>query len=1233
MRRCAALRSACALSSVVLFVACSTAPAPEPLAPPPAAAPASSLSESRALLLLMADRKLYDPTALELMLAGEPAARACAGGGARADRRRARAEPAAGVARRHRPRGAARRCLRPGRAGRRRGEARPDGRGGGRRRRDRAARGRELWASSACRWSRFGRRSRRSPAEVGWQRLAPALFRFDEPAAVEAAREGLESRGRATRGSAPTCAYALGRLARPEGAEALRGLIGDSDPAVRAWAARGLGEVGGIEDLARLAPLTADAAPSPAIQALRAGARLVARSSRRAAALLGAAGPRRDRARPRPACAPPRSRPRAASCRTPSSKARCVPCSAGGEPRERELALAALAAGRVEGASELVRAAGGSPERWLRARAAEAAGPLGELELLAGLAADREPPVRVAALESMAAGTAGLADADGATAELAERFLDDPDPTVRATALDLATRAPRLPAARLAAAIDAARADALDDARLAGVRALAARGQAVAAERAAVVEALGRLGEDRDWLVRREAAAALAGLGEPRPAIGPLELGRDLEFYRGVLAQTAAPRRVEIATDRGALLLELACPEAPLTCLSFLQLGRQGYFDGTALPPRGAGLRRPGRRPAGRRLGRSRLQPARRDQPPALRGGRGRHGALGPGHRRQPVLRHPLAPAPPRRRLHRLRPRWWRVARCSSRSARATGSCRCGRRGRRRPPERTDRGSGPAPSAPARPARTGSPPPRGPPSRPGPLPPWPGRNLPASGDVSRMPHEPAVMTDEELVRSVLAGDRERFGELVERYQGRLVNYLYRLVRNLDDAHDLAQEVFVRVYQALDRFDPQYRFSTWLFRVAQNAAIDVIRKRRFRLVPLVQPDADGRRGSATSSWRATSRPRTTRSKAASAISGCARRSTTLPWEYRELILLRHYGELAYEEIAQIEGDAARHGQEQALPRPPDAQGACWPATSSRTRPSGDAPIWPIWRTRRWSTTPTASGSTWTWTAPRAGPTRSAPTSATSSTRTSPRAPTAAPSARGSSSSASGSRRRGSPCVRAFAADVLAALEPAPWEARAASFGAGLARTVRAARRPRRHLGRAVRFGGGRTRAGRRRRWRRSRAGRPGGALPRRAPRRQRLRRRLLDGCGCRDGRMARRLAAALARGRRGRRGAEPPRDPPGARGGAPPALRPARRAAAERSGDDPARAPAARLRRARRADLGGSRRAGSSPSREPEASPAGRSSRWAATCASRARRAPESPRSTARRASSARWRET
>src|SRR5215207_11307385 len=160
--------------------------------------------------------------------------------------------------------------------------------------------------------------------------------------------------------------------------------------------------------------------------------------------------------------------------------------------------------------------------------------------------------------------------------------------------------------------------------------------------------------------------------------------------------------------------------------------------------------------------------------------------------------------------------------------------------------------------------------------------------------VTRMTRGMDQPTDEDLVAAVLEGDRDRFGDLVDRYQGRLVNYLFRLLRNVDDAHDLAQEVFVKVYQVLDRYDPQYRFSTWLFRVAQNAAIDQIRRRRLRLVSLSQEDQEGE----GHDWELPANERgpygeLRNRERADAIQEAI---DSLPWEYRELILLRHMGEL-------------------------------------------------------------------------------------------------------------------------------------------------------------------------------------------------------------------------------------------------------------------------------------------------------------------------------------------------
>jgi len=403
-------------------------------------------------------------------------------------------------------------------------------------------------------------------------RLAPFLFRFKEPDAVAAAREAL---GSADPGVRRGAVYALGRNASPEGLELLRAATTADDPFARAWAARGLGDVGALDDLARLAPLLDDASDPVRIQTLRAGARLMGRFEalpplgwgERISGLISdsAPGVRATALEAAGSFLP-----------QPELEGSLRRARASGEPRERELALAALVAGGVGDARELAEAAAREDDRHLRAAAAGAAGQLGMTDLLRALARDPAPLVRIAAL--------GAGDpADGP--ELALAALEDPDPAVRATALDRLAEAPELSTARVTELIDRARADgAENDVRRTGIDVLERRAKAdPRGEHAAATAALGRLAaDDPDWLVRRAAADALAGLGEPRPEVGAVDTGRSLATYREIVRQTGRPVRVAVETERGDLTLELACPEAPLTCLSFLQLVRAGFYDGVA---------------------------------------------------------------------------------------------------------------------------------------------------------------------------------------------------------------------------------------------------------------------------------------------------------------------------------------------------------------------------------------------------------------------------------------------------------------------------------------------------------------------------------------------------------------------------------------------------------------------------------------------------------------------------
>jgi RNA polymerase sigma-70 factor (ECF subfamily) len=159
--------------------------------------------------------------------------------------------------------------------------------------------------------------------------------------------------------------------------------------------------------------------------------------------------------------------------------------------------------------------------------------------------------------------------------------------------------------------------------------------------------------------------------------------------------------------------------------------------------------------------------------------------------------------------------------------------------------------------------------------------------------------------DADLVVRALAGREDGFEELVRRYQRPIVAYVYRMVGDYDSALDLAQEVFIKVYNSLGRYRPEFKFSTWIYRIAHNASIDYLR--RAGNLRTEDMEVAGEGGSTFekpfASKALSPEQETERGERRAEIEEVVRQ---LAPAYRELIVLRHSHDLSYDEIAEVTG---------------------------------------------------------------------------------------------------------------------------------------------------------------------------------------------------------------------------------------------------------------------------------------------------------------------------------------
>src|SRR5919202_6928523 len=109
----------------------------------------------------------------------------------------------------------------------------------------------------------------------------------------------------------------------------------------------------------------------------------------------------------------------------------------------------------------------------------------------------------------------------------------------------------------------------------------------------------------------------------------------------------------------------------------------------------------------------------------------------------------------------------------------------------------------------------------------------------AASSVSRVfSRDLSAATDRELVATAVSGVEGSFEELVRRYQRPISAYVYRMVGNYESALDLTQEIFIKVYNSLRRYRSEFKFSTWIYKIAHNSAVDHLRRSGSRPSALV-----------------------------------------------------------------------------------------------------------------------------------------------------------------------------------------------------------------------------------------------------------------------------------------------------------------------------------------------------------------------------------------------------------
>lgn len=154
-----------------------------------------------------------------------------------------------------------------------------------------------------------------------------------------------------------------------------------------------------------------------------------------------------------------------------------------------------------------------------------------------------------------------------------------------------------------------------------------------------------------------------------------------------------------------------------------------------------------------------------------------------------------------------------------------------------------------------------------------------------------------TQSDEQIVLCIRKGDKELFGILIDRYEAKLTRYIKRFLQNEDDAADIIQNVFIKVFVNLQSFDVDRTFNSWIYRIAHNETVTYLKKRGNEKVSFLDFDTMFPHPFAKETADKETLDKELEGLMASSLS-------LIPLKYKEVLVLYYYEELSYQEIADV-----------------------------------------------------------------------------------------------------------------------------------------------------------------------------------------------------------------------------------------------------------------------------------------------------------------------------------------